>query len=407
MADASAFSMDTAKSLLVLAGGAFAVPLACRPIRLPASVGEILFGVVVGEAVLHLVHHSEFIHITAELGFFMLMFIAGLELDFRRLEAGGAKPLLQGLGVTLSVFGLAFAACYLLGFPIFMGLVAGAISIGIPLVLLQETGLARAPFGQNLMLVGSIGEFGSILLVTAVAAFHHAGGLNAVFVQEIVELMGVFFCAYIVLAVLRTLVWWRSESFSRVVESHDPSEIGVRFGLFLMFAFVAFATSLNIDPILGAFLAGALFSFVFRAKGPLELKFMSMGNGFFVPFFFISVGLNFDLHKAMQGDFWLLAQLAILIVLVRIAAFMIVPGGEEKSVLTSVGGGLLLSAPLTLLVVVANLGRELGMINDVEHPTIILLAVISATIYPFIFKLLVPALLREQRGAPTAEGGAH
>lgn len=395
---------QTANSLLVVAGGAFTVPLLARKIKLPASVGEILFGVLVGHEVLNLVNPGEFIDLTAELGFLLLMFIAGLELDFRKLEAGGIKPLLHGLGVTFSVFVLALLACIGLGFDPFLGLVGGAISIGIPLVLLQETGLAKTPFGQNLMLVGSIGEFASILLVTAVAAYDHAGGINTTFALELGEMALIFFGAYIVLAVLRTMVWWKSESFSRVVEHHDPSEIGVRGGLFLMFFFVAVAAKLEIDPILGSFLAGALFSFVFRGKGPLELKFMSIGNGFFVPFFFISVGLHFSIEKASKGDFFLLLKLLLVMVSARILAFAIVPR-KGKTKLNSVGGGLLLSAPLTLLVVVANLGLGLGKINDTMHATVILLAVISSTIYPFCFKLLVPKLLASPDGV--ASDSAH
>ena len=397
---------QTANSLLVVAGGAFTVPLLARKIKLPASVGEILFGVLVGHEVLNLVHPGQFIDLTAELGFLLLMFIAGLELDFRKLEAGGVKPLLHGLGVTLSVFILALLACIGLGFDPFLGLVGGAISIGIPLVLLQETGLAKTPFGQNLMLVGSIGEFASILLVTAVAAYDHAGGINADFGLEIGEMVLIFLGAYIVLAVLRTMVWWRSESFSRVVESHDPSEIGVRGGLFLMFFFVAVAAKLQIDPILGSFLAGALFSFVFRGKGPLELKFMSIGNGFFVPFFFISVGLHFSIEKASGGDFFLLLKLLLVMVSARVLAFLLVPK-EGKSTLISVGSGLLLSAPLTLLVVVANLGQGLGKIDDTMHATVILLAVISSTIYPFVFKLLVPKILASPEGQAPDGGGGH
>lgn len=394
---------ETANSLLVIAGGAATVPLLSKKIRLPASVGEILFGVLVGAEVLNLVHKSEFIDITAELGFLLLMFIAGLELDFRKLEAGGVRPLLQGLGVTVCVFGLAFLAAVGLGLKPFYGLVGGAISIGIPLVLLQETGLGKTPFGQNIMLVGSIGEFASILLVTAVAAYDHAGGINVGFALELAELSVIFVAAYFVLAVLRTAVWWRSESFSRVAESHDPSEIGVRGGLFLMFIFVAAAAHFQIDPILGSFLAGALYSFVFRGKGPLELKFMSMGNGFFVPFFFISVGLNFSIAKAKDGDLLLLGKLLLVMVAARILAFVLVPR-SDKNILTSVGSGLLLSAPLTLLVVVANLGVGLGELDETAHATIILLALISSTIYPFVFKLLVPSILATQPKLEDAHG---
>ncbi|MFA5506123.1 MAG: cation:proton antiporter [Vulcanimicrobiota bacterium] len=394
---------ETAKSLLVVAGGAFAVPLLARRIKLPASVGEILFGVLVGVEVLNLVRPAEFIDLTAELGFLLLMFIAGLELDFRKLEAGGIKPLVHGVGVTLSVFVMAMLAAVALGFDPFLGLVAGAISIGVPLVVLQETGLAKTPFGQNLMLVGSIGEFSSILLVTGVSAYDHARGINGVFATHVGEMALIFFGAYIVLVILRTLVWWRSESFSRVVESHDPSEIGVRGGLFLMFFFVAVAAKFQIDPILGSFLAGALFSFVFRGKGPLELKFMSIGNGFFVPFFFISVGMHFSIEKARGGDLLLLLELLVILVTVRVLAFLLVPK-EDKTTLIGVGMGILLSAPLTLLVVVANLGRKLGKIDEVMFATVILLAVLSSTIYPWLFKLLVPKIKATPEGQTGING---
>ena len=378
-----------------MAGGAFTVPLLARKVKLPASVGEILFGVLVGHEVLNLVHESDFVHLTAELGFFLLMFIAGLELNFSKLEEGGIRPLIQGMGVTISVFVLALLGCLGFGMDPFMGLVGGAISIGIPLVLLQETGLGKTAFGQNVMLVGSIGEFASILAVTAVAAYSHSHGINAAFFLELGELAVIFVAAYVVLVILRNVVWWRSESFSRVVESHDPSEIGVRAGLFLMFCFVAAAARFQIDPILGAFLAGALFSFVFRGKGPLEMKFMSMGNGFFVPFFFISVGLNFSISKAKDGDLFLLAKLLLIMVSARILAFVLIPR-KDKLMITSIGSGLLLSAPLTLLVVVANLGKDMGSIDGTMHATIILLAVISSTIYPFVFKLLLPQVKATQ-----------
>lgn len=379
------------------------MPLLARRIKLPASVGEILFGVLVGVEVLNLVRPAEFIDLTAELGFLLLMFIAGLELDFRKLEAGGIKPLVHGVGVTLSVFVMAMLAAVALGFDPFLGLVAGAISIGVPLVVLQETGLAKTPFGQNLMLVGSIGEFSSILLVTGVSAYDHARGINGVFATHVGEMALIFFGAYIVLVILRTLVWWRSESFSRVVESHDPSEIGVRGGLFLMFFFVAVAAKFQIDPILGSFLAGALFSFVFRGKGPLELKFMSIGNGFFVPFFFISVGMHFSIEKARGGDLLLLLELLVILVTVRVLAFLLVPK-EDKTTLIGVGMGILLSAPLTLLVVVANLGRKLGKIDEVMFATVILLAVLSSTIYPWLFKLLVPKIKATPEGQTGING---
>ncbi len=385
------FSAGTAISLFVMATGAFLIPLLCRPFRLPAAVGEILFGVLVGPPLLGWVTVTEFIQLLAHLGFFLLMFIAGLELDFGQIEKGGVKVLMRGVFTTGLVFALSFGGALLAGYSWFLGMVVGAISIGIPLVLLHETGLGKVPFGQYLLLVGSVGEFASILLATAVSTYSSAGGINAQFLFDLSELAAVFVLAYVVLVILRTAVWWKPGNFSRVFTSHDPAEIGVRAGLALMFIFVAIAAYLHIDPILGAFLAGALFSFVFRAKGPLELKFMSIGNGFFVPFFFISVGLEFNLEGARNGDFLLLFKLLLSLFVVRWVAFVLTrPAG--LSLWHATGGALLLSAPLTLLVVIGNLGLHLHLIDANAHATIILLAVISSTVYPFIFKLVVPRL---------------
>ncbi|MCA9793472.1 MAG: cation:proton antiporter [Candidatus Eremiobacteraeota bacterium] len=391
------FDVDTARALAVISIGAFAIPLGCRRISLPAAVGEILYGVVVGPYVLGWVTPTDFIHLGAHLGFFMLMFIAGLELDFRRIERVGRPALVRGASIAMMVMLGGFTVAYGFGWPWFTGMVMSAVSIGVPIALLQETGLGRKPLGQDLLLVGSVGEFFSILLATGVNAFASSGGWNLHFLRELAGLVAVFALAYLVLVILRTWVWWQSEAFARVVESHDPSEVGVRAGLALMFVFVCVTTYLGIDPILGAFLAGALFSFVFRARGPLELKFMSLGNGFFVPFFFISVGLDFNLPKALEGDFWLVLKMLISLFVVRVVAFLFV-GSDEQTPAEGVVGALLLSAPLTLLVVVANLGLHLGFIDRSFHATVILLAVLSAVFYPYLFK----QVLRRVESPPPA-----
>lgn len=382
------FSEATAVSLLLLSVGAFSIPLLCRPLRLPAAVGEIVFGVLVGPYVLGWVEVSDFIRLLAELGFFLLMFIAGLELDFTEIEQGGIKPLLRSVMTTLAVLGASFGTALMMGHNWFVGMVLASISIGVPLVVLHETGLAKKRFGQDLLLMGSVGEFSLILLATVMSAHAATGMFGFEFFMEIVKLISVFAMAYLVLVVFRTLVWWKSDSFARMVTYHDPSEIGVRAGLALMFAFVAVAAFLHLEPILGAFIAGALFSFVFRAKGLLELKFMSIGNGFFVPFFFISVGLGFDLQAAREGDPLLLLELLAAMLLIRLFGFAITKPKEWNSQHV-LAGALLYSAPLTLLVVIGNLGLTMKLIGSDFHSTIILLAVISSTLYPFLFKLVV------------------
>ena len=68
-------------TLLVIAIGAFLVPLLSRRLGVPAAVGEIVFGILVGPAILGIVRETEFFNFIAEFGFAFLMFLAGLELE--------------------------------------------------------------------------------------------------------------------------------------------------------------------------------------------------------------------------------------------------------------------------------------------------------------------------------------
>ncbi len=271
-------------TLLVISLGAFVVPLLSGRVGVPAAVGEIAFGMLVGPFVLGVVAETEFFGFLAEFGFAFLMFLAGLELDFANLERKGGRVLWLSLGVASLTIGLAFLAAVRMGWSPFWGIVLGATSIGLVLVTLRETGAARSDFGQTVILVGSIGEFLTIIIATLYNIVFRFG-FGLAFIGELVRLVSVFVVAYLVLRTLRLLVWWFPSQFSRMIDIEDTSEVGVRAGMALMIAFVAVSELLGMEAILGAFLAGALFSFVFREKGILETKLAGIGHGFFIPVF--------------------------------------------------------------------------------------------------------------------------
>jgi Kef-type K+ transport system membrane component KefB len=254
---------------------------------------------------------------------------------------------------------------------------------------LNELGHSKLPSGQLTILVGSIGELVTIVLLTAFG-FHHQYGLGLQLAYKIGELGLVFVAAYGLLLLLRVLIWWWPERFARLVRQHDPSEIGVRAGMATMLVFVAFAALLGVEAILGAFVAGALFSFVFREKGVLETKLASVGFGFFVPLFFISVGAEFDLGHALRLDTlgrfgWLFAAS----VLVKLLPALLLCGAGLR-LREAVGSGLLLAAPLTLLVAISRLGVSLKVIDSGTASAVVLLAVGSGVFLPWLYRLLLP-----------------
>jgi Kef-type K+ transport system membrane component KefB len=384
-----------AVSLLILALGAFSIPLVAGRIGIPSAVGEIVFGILIGPHVLGLIHENAFTTFLAEFGFALLMFLVGLEMQFARIEREGPRGIATaGISAAL-IFAIALPVTLILGLPVYLFLVFGAVSVGVMLVSLADLGMTRTHAGQTMIFTGSLGEFLTIILLTAIGLYLKFG-LGWHLVGQMAKLGLIFASAYVVLVVLRTLIWWRPESFARVVATRDPAEIGVRAGMAMMLIFVALASLMGIEAILGAFVAGGLFSFVFREKGILETKMSSIGFGFFVPIFFIHVGSQFNLPAVLRLDVIpLLVLFVVVSFLVKtLASLPLMARGLGFR--EALGAGMLLSTPLTLLVVIARIGLEVKVIDDRTAGAIVLLAITSSILMPALFRLLMKGRARAQ-----------
>lgn len=391
-------------SLLLVAVLAFLVPLATSRIRfmaVPVVVGEILVGIVIGQSGLQLVQPDFRLDFLATLGFTFLMFISGLEIDFGLLKSGSAKagkapprgeqgdkpvPLWVAVvvfaGTLLGAVGVSFGltAAGLVSNPWLMSLVLSTTSVGIVVPTLKERGLTPTPFGQAILVTSLVADFGTMALITAVAAVL-AGRSPAQ-----VGLILVLFAAFFVLHRLGSAF----VRFGRGL-SDGTAQIGVRASFMLMFVFVALANGLGIEVILGAFLAGAVVSLLSDTAGSrLREKLDAIGFGFFIPVFFIMVGVRFDLGAiAGSGQ----ALLLIPVLLVALYALKIVPSllwvpyfGWKRTL----AGGVLMSARISLMIAAAEIGLRLGVISDAVNSTIILLAIVTSSVSPVLFARLVP-----------------
>ena len=256
-----------ALSLVVFYTGAFLMPLLASRIHVPAAVAEILFGLAIGAA--GVVHESQATDFLAELGFIYLMFLVGMEIDFNRIEREGRKTVILAFVVASLVLATAAFIVVRLEMPPFMALVIGAMSVGVLLVALVEANASQTRWGQILLLVGSIGEFLTLLTLTA---YHLVDqhGISLELGAAAFQVLLLFVVALAVLALMRLAAWWFPHSFQRWVREEDPSELGVRFGFVLMLGLAALAAWVGLESILGAFLAGMLFAYVFRETGVLE-----------------------------------------------------------------------------------------------------------------------------------------
>lgn len=400
--------VDVALLLFVLALGAFLVPLLAAKLRVPDAVGQILFGVLAGGLGLaRIVDVSggaagSALGLLAELGFVLLMFGAGLEIDFDALERGGTGSLGRGFAVSLGLVVAAAVLSWAAGLPAFYVVVISATSIGLAAAVLRETGLSKRPVGQAVLLIGGLGE---ILTLVSMTVFHvmHRVGPSLRMAVEIGRIFVLFGFAALVLRFLRAWTWWHPEVFARAFARHDPSEIGVRAAIAACLGFVLVAVMLALDPVLGAFIAGAVSRAVFRGAGELERKMSALSAGFFVPVFFIWVGLSFDLGQLSwrgMGDAAMLGGLVLAVRLVPCAALV---AARDLGLRDAAGVALLLASPLTLLVATAKLGEQIGVLGGAEASNIVLLAVLLSIVAPVAFRqILAPAA----RGPRRQNGGA-
>jgi Kef-type K+ transport system membrane component KefB len=391
-------AFDVALLLMLLALGGALAPLVAPRLGLPEAVVQIAYGVALGAT--GLLHHGhghghghgeteQVLHLLAELGFILLMFGAGMEIDFDAIERGGRAALLRGVGVALAVLGVSAVLSLAFGLGTFYVIVLSATSIGLGVVLLRETGHLTSPTGQAVLLVGSIGEFLTLVAMTVFDVSARVG-VGMTLVWEVGELMLLVAAGVGVLRTLKAWTWWHPGVFTRAFQEHDPSEVGLRAAVAVCLAFVLLAVQFGIDPVLGSFIAGAIVRFVFRDVSVIEHKMSALSSGFFVPIFFISVGIGFDLGLLSVSGLTSALALGGLLLLARIIPALGLARGVDLGLREAMGAAFLLAAPLTLLVAIARLGADLGVVEEAEASAIVLLAVLMSVVAPLGFRALVP-----------------
>jgi len=384
--------VEQATSLILIATAAFGLPLIANRVKTPAVVLELLFGILVGPLT-GWIHGSELLDLLARLGLFLLMFLAGFEIDVRALERQGRHRLFMLAGVFMLTLVVAHWFTVALGYDSFMTLVLATTSVGLVVPTLRSTRRTGTRLGQYVLISAIMADFLTLVLV-AVLALIERHGVSL----ELLQMPLLFIAVIVVLRSLRLAVWWFPERFRRLFSTDDPEELGMRAALALMLAFVGLSIALDIEPILGAFLAGTVFAVVFRSRGVLEHQLSGFSYGFLIPIFFINVGLRFEITLLREPN--VLVQ-ALAVIGVAFAVKLIpslVFAFRGFSFREVMAAGTLLSARLSLIIAVATVGVELGFLTNQERAIAIVLAAVSSTVAPTVFRALAPPLPAEETG---------
>lgn len=387
--------MNKTEVLLILCvtAGAFIVPFLSRRLSIPSAVGEILYGLVMGLFLKEAAGHTHMIEFLGELGFILLMYLAGLEINFEKIKVTSRKNIMVFGMMFIFLVAASFLISILFSQPTVYGLIYSTTTVGLLFPVLKESGISGKELGQHLLTIGSVGEAISLIALTLFVLIFDFGISTNTLVHVLG--IGVFFISITLFKRILYLLVWRFPNFIKFfLKTGDATETGVRANFVIIFIFVSFASIINLELIVGAFLGGMLFGLIFKEREKVQEKMSGFGYGFLIPIFFISVGLKFDLKDFLDPGVFLHAVFITLIIfLVRVVAALLLNFSNLKlSEIFFVPFAI--SFPLTLLVAIATFAYDSRIIGKFQASSILLAAILTAFIFPFLFKRL---LLRYKR----------
>jgi len=383
---------------IVLVSAIAAVTVATVPGRFvpPVVVIELFLGILVGPEVLDLAHTDEFVDFFSNLGLGMLFFFAGYEIDFERIKG---RPLRLGAGGWVLSIALAHAIAWVLvaadtvDSARYTSAAMATTAIGTLIPILRDSGELRTRFGTYLMAAGGVGEFGPIMLITLFLStekpIHEAGIL----------------VAFVLLAVALALVSMQAaprgwKALERTFEA--SSQLAVRVTVVLIFGLVLLAGKLGLDVLLGGFVAGMIVRLALKGHElqVFESKLTAVGFGFFVPFFFVTSGIGFDLGALGSAGALLKMFLFLLLFLVirGVPALLLYRGvlqARQRAALAFYS-----ATELPLVVAITTLAIDAGQMKTSTAAGLVGAAMLSTMIYPLVGLLLQERAVHEGKTGP-------
>lgn len=386
-------------------------------VRMPAILGELLVGVLLGPSLLnvlgHLPSHREAVTsalgMLAEIGALLLMFIAGLETDMDAVKrASGTALLVAVFGVVAPLFGgLWVARAFGLSWTVswFLGGALTATSVSISAQTLMEMGQMMTTEASTILGAAVIDDILGLfvlallsagLLKTAPGAA--ASGFAPLLQRELslhfpawaghallLEVLIVSLCMCAFLACAVAVNRWGLYSLLVIGRRLAPAESLPSFILGLVFLAAAAAQWLGgMAGITGAYLLGVALANS-EIKAEMEQSLRAIGYGFLIPLFFVSMGLLSNVH-ALEGHWMLL----LVMLVVAIAGKLLGCGlaarccGSSPVAAARIGVGMISRGEVGLIIVA--LAQSQAIFNQSEAALII--AVVLAT------TLLTPPSLR-------------
>lgn len=385
-------------ALVIIIAAAKAGGYLSTRIKQPAVLGELLIGILLGPTLLDLFHLGPFagdellheaIQYLAELGVILLMMLAGLELNLSELLKAGKVSVSAGtIGVILPLAlgvatGLIFGESFLES--VFIGLALSATSVSISAQTLMELGYLRSRVGLSLLGAAVVDDILVILLLSVAAIT--SGGEGSILLTLGRMVLYLVAAAYLGLKLLP----WLAVRAERLPVSQGL--IAFALIICLLYAWAAEVVG-GMAAITGAFLVG-----LFLARTPFKKRFdagiASLAYGFFIPVFFINIGLNADLTAIGGPNLGFALVITLIAVLSKIVGCGLGGfwGGLTRRESWQLGVGMVSRGEVGLIV--ASFALAQNAFSEANFAITVFMVIVAT--------LVTPPLLRLAFAEPTAK----
>jgi Kef-type K+ transport system membrane component KefB len=357
-------------------------------LRLPAVLGEILAGVVLGPYALNWIHASDSIHSIAEIGAVFVLFNAGLETSPGDLIRVGRTALLVALAGIVFPFVLGFGYMKLIGDvtteAIFVGAAMVATSVGITARVLADLKVLSSELAKVILGAAVFDDILGMVLLAVVAGVASGGAVEWLHLGVLVVEAAAFalFMIFVAPGIVRQI----GSGVDRL-STHDAPLVTA---LILCLFFSWLAAKIGMAAIIGAFFAGLMFA-DYAPRWNLVPKAHAI-NEFLAPYFFFSIGSQLNARLFTGSVLKTALVISALAIISKVAGCSLPMLGKGWHSALAVGVGMMPRGEVALIVALAGLNAEI-----VTQPTYAIVVFMTA-----VTTILAPPLLRYLLRSQTA-----
>ena len=349
-------------------------------IHVPAVLGEIVAGIVIGPSMLGLIDPSDAMRILAEIGVIILLADVGLEMDLKELRrVGRASMLVAILGVVLPMSSGVLAGSLLgesLNASLFLGAALAATSVGITARVFGDLRALSSTEARIVLGAAVADDVLGLVILTVVTRIVVQGSVD---VAGVISTIGLAI-GFLVIAgavgltlVPRLLAWVGNRAVS-------PATVGV-LAAGITFGFSAAASSAQLAPIIGAFVAGTALARTDH-HDRIARDFKALGS-IFIPVFFLQIGIDTDVTKFFSGHVLIVA--AVLTVIAIVGKMLAAAGawGTNTDKLL-IGIGMVPRGEVGLIF--ASIGVSVGVFQEDLYAVVLLVVLLTTVVAPPLLK---------------------